>query len=287
VNAGPVTRASERRAGRRVLVLGAVVAVIGIAVGGRPIVPLYDGVVPTEAYRWLDPPPGQHGDPQGAEATIPVTGGSSPLVTLATPELVPQAQLFAVPGALNLPSGSTEVRVQIAAVEPPGGAAPPDSHLAGNDYRFTVTNQAGVALRAPASAQVTIVLRAPDPAQATATLARFDGAAWQPLTTTQGGGATFVAVVTDFGEFGVFVPGPAPSTAASGGNGIPGPAGSRASPAPGSSGGAPSGIDDRSIRNLVLGGAAAAIVVLVAIAALAPTRRRTPPRAPPRGSRRR
>jgi hypothetical protein len=285
--AGPAT--SRRLTTRRVLALGALVAVLGLAVSGRPWITLYDGVLPAEPYRWLDPPPGHPGDPQSASATIPVTDGGSPLVAVATPELVPQAQLFAIPKALLLPPGSTQLTVSITAVEPP--ALPTDSHIAGNVYAITVTNQAGQPATADPAAEVSIVLRAPDPSTATARLARFDGTNWQPFTSEPAGvGAVFSAVVTDFGDFAVLLPGPADSSGASAAavqpSGSTNPTGptevATASAAPGGTG------LDRTTLNLALGGLAVLIVVLVALAALLPSRRRPPPgarpptRAPPR-----
>jgi hypothetical protein len=265
-------------AARRALALGALVAVLGLAIGGRPSITLYDGVLPAEPYRWLDPPADHPGNPQGASATIPVTGGTSPLVALATPELVPQAQLFAIPGALVLPAGTTQLNVTIAAVEPP--ALPTDGHIAGNVYAITLTNQAGQPVTADPAAEVSVVLRAPDPTTATAALARFDGTTWQPFPSEPAGqGAVFSAVVTDFGDFAVLLPGPGESSATSAASGEASPSAAAPTDTPGStaSPGAGSGGIDRTTLNLVLGGLAVVIVILVALVAFLPSRRRPPP----------
>jgi len=175
--------------------------------------PLYDGIIPIEPYRWLHPPAGQPGGATGATADIPVRSGKSPLVAVATPELEPQAQVFAQPGGLTIPPGAQTIKVSIEPVASEGVLA--DGDIDGNVYRISVLDDAGVALTAPPSARVSVVLRATDPAQAEATIARFSGGFWQPLKTSSSGfGGSFISVVTEFGDFAVIVPGPGPSVAA-------------------------------------------------------------------------
>ena len=177
--------------------------------------PLYDGIVPIEPYVWLDPPPGETGGAKGASADIPVRGGKSPLVAVATPELEPQAQIFAPPEGLNVPPGARTIKVSIEPV--PSEGVPTDGHIDGNVYRINVLDDTGTVLTAPASARVSVVLRATDPAQPEATIARFSAGSWQPLKTSSSGfGGSFISVVTEFGDFAVIVPGPgrtAPATA--------------------------------------------------------------------------
>jgi len=282
-----VTPGGTRRPWRAALTLGAVVALAGLVVGGRPWATLYDGVIVAEPYLWLDPPPGHPGNPQGATAQLNLEDGGSPLLAVATPELVPQAQVFAIPGALILPDGTTSIDVAIAPVEPP--ALPTDGHIAGNVYAITVTNQAGATIAADPAAQVSVVLRAPDPTTTTATVVRYDGTAWRPVKTDPAGlGATFTAVVTQFGDFAVLLPGPAPTAGGSPGPSAASSAGSSlpavtpvASQPPGT------GFSlDRDSLSLLLGALAVAIVGLVALVALLPARRRPPP-APTAPARRR
>ena len=169
--------------------------------------PLYDGVVPLEAYRWLDPPPsGQHGGAKGATAVIPVQGGKSPLVAVATPELEPQAQMLAPPDGLTMPAATTAIHVSIEPI--PAEGVPTDGHIDGNVYRFTVTDQRGTPITAPASARVSVVLRAADPTLTDATVERLVDGTWQPSkSSSQGFGGTFLAIATDFGDFAVVAPG--------------------------------------------------------------------------------
>jgi hypothetical protein len=202
------------RRGRLALV--ASVAGLAVVVAARlaspDAPPLYDGIVPVPPYVWLEPPPGRPGGAQGATATIPVSGGSSPLVAVATPELVPQTQIFAVPEAFRLPVGARSIRVSITPVGAEG--APTDAHIDGNVYRISVTDQAATALTAPESARVSIVMRAADPTLAEGTIARLVDGTWRPLRTSLSGQAgMFIAVVTAFGDFAVLAPGPGPSGA--------------------------------------------------------------------------
>jgi hypothetical protein len=176
--------------------------------------PLYDGIVPIEPYLWLDPPAGDPGGAKGATAQLADRSGKSPLVAVATPELEPQAQIFAPPEGLTVPPGGRTIKVSIEPV--PAEGTPADGRIDGNVYRISVVDENGTALTAPASARVSVVLRATDPAQAEAAIARFSAGTWQPLKTSPSGfGGTFVSVVTGFGDFAVITPGPGPSLAAS------------------------------------------------------------------------
>jgi len=204
------------------VVLGAGLLVILAARLALPTAPpLYDGIIPIEPYLWLDPPPGQHGGAKGATADIAVRGGKSRLVAVATPELEPQAQIFAQPGGVTVPSGARTIKVSIEPVASEG--APTDGDIDGNVYRIIVRDDAGVALTAPASARVSVVLRATDPAQGVATIERFSAGAWQPLkTSTSGFAGSFLTVVTEFGDFAIVVPGLGPTSSATEASTTPG-----------------------------------------------------------------
>jgi hypothetical protein len=229
--------------------------------------PLYDGVVPLEPYVWLDPPAGHPGGAKGAAADIPVDGGASPLVAVATPELEPQAQIFAQPGGLTLPKGTRTIKVSIEPVHAQG--VPTDGHIDGNVYRISVTNEKGTPITAPVSARVSVVLRASDPAQFEASIARFSSGTWQPLKTSPAGfGGTYLAVATEFGEFAVIAPGPGPSvsssTTSSAVEATPTPGGSAPSPAesPGAQSLSSSGGDASSLPIWLLAAIAAVVAGL-------------------------
>jgi hypothetical protein len=182
--------------------LAIVVAAQRLAPIGGP--PLYDGVIVEAPYVWLSPPAGFSGGAQGVDQTVPVQGGQSPDVGVGTAENPPQAQLFAGAGFLNLPSGTTSIKVSIEPVAP---ASLPDGWtIAGNVYRFSVTNQAGQPVTGQASGGVTIELRGPATLSAPA-IEHFSGGKWSELAADSVGQPNiFGAVVTDFGDFALVEP---------------------------------------------------------------------------------
>jgi len=93
--------------GRRRLALAALAAGLGLVVAAQRLAPisgppLYDGVVVEDEYKWLSPPAGYQGGAPSAAATVPVQGGQSPNVAVATSEQPPQAQVFAGAGYLDM-----------------------------------------------------------------------------------------------------------------------------------------------------------------------------------------
>ena len=207
------SRMDLRRLGPLSLGLGLVLSLV--ARSATPIVnpPLYDGVVVVEPYRYLVPPPGGRGAPLSAAATESLDHGASPLTAIATGEQPPQAQIFAIPGALTVPAGTTSIKLSIAPIAAEG--EPADGHIVGNIYRILVTNQDGAPIIARATDKVSVVLRGPG-SLAAATIERFTAAAgWQPLSSNDAGfGSTFLAVVTEFGDFALVVAGSGPTAAA-------------------------------------------------------------------------
>ena len=170
--------------------------------------PLYDGVLPLVPYVYLDPPSGEPSGPRGAMATVAVTDSQNALVSVATDELQPQAQLLAAPGDLVVAPGATSLDVSIEPVRPT--TSPANGHIDGNVYRITVRDNAGNPVLGKAGGNVSVVLRSTDPNQATATIARFGNGSWEELETAPTGvGGSFLVVVTSFGDFAVILPGPA------------------------------------------------------------------------------
>ena len=146
--------------------------------------------------------------PPGTSATIAVEGGQNRIVAVATTETPPQAQILATPGALMLGQGATKLSVSITPVEPVQPV--PAGYIDGNVYRFVVVDQLGRPATAPASAYVSIFLRAANQADVDGTIERFDGTSWSPLQSSSEGGAGFLAIVTDFGDFAVVGTGASP-----------------------------------------------------------------------------
>ena len=202
-----------RRAGLVTLAVGAVLlgAAQLIAPAGGP--PLYDGVVVAEPYRYLSPPAGSPGNPTSYTATVPVSGGVSPEIVAATAENPPQAQLVAPQGAFTLGPSSTSVTVSITPVPPT--ANPTDGSLAGNVYRFSVTDQTGAELTAHEI--VTIVLRAPS-GVTDASMARLVNGTWETIDTEHAGQpGMFDANATLFGDFAMIASGGGPNLLVIGG----------------------------------------------------------------------
>jgi len=192
---------SNRRVGWLVLAVGALI-VVGAQVA-RPVgVPLYDGVTVQEPYRFLHPSGDQAGSPTSYDQTKAVENGQSPTIAAATTESPPQAQLIAQRGAFDLTADAAAVHVTITAVEPP---APPDGGaIAGNVYRFTVTDQDGVALAVRGcDGCLSLSLRAPD-GTGEAVLKRFADGAWQDIETNHAGILNaFQANATEMGDYAV------------------------------------------------------------------------------------
>jgi hypothetical protein len=168
--------------GRRALLtlaIGAAVAA-GAQIASPVGVPLYDGVVVTEPYRFLHPGPGQPGSPSSFASEPGLDDGSSRAFAAATTENPPQAQLIALPKAFAVPAGATTVKVSITPVEP--GAAPSAGSIAGNVYRFSVSDGSGAELAATGDPRPTITLRAPD-GVVDASIGHLTGTGWQLVET--------------------------------------------------------------------------------------------------------
>jgi hypothetical protein len=197
----------SRRPAALTLGLGAAIA-LAAQLAAPVAVPLYDGVAIQEPYRYLSPASGQPGDPTSYAADKPVANGVAPAFVAATTENPPQAQLIALPGAFVASGSSTSLKVSIDAVSRPA-AQPTSGSIAGNVYRFSVTDQAGAALPvAPASGtRPTLTLRGPD-GVTEGSIARLTATGWQVLETDHGGAvAIFSTNATELGDFAVIVGG--------------------------------------------------------------------------------
>ncbi len=214
-------------------------------------VPLYDGVVVVEPYRYLHPTAGQAGNPSSFDSTPTISGGVSPVFAAATEEGPPQAQMIAMQDAFQVPAGTTALHVTITPVDPV--AQPAGGSIAGNVYRFAVTTQSGAPVQ-PKSCDAcrSIVLRAPD-GVTDGTLAVFANGAWTPIATVHAGTVGMYQSNPDaLGDYAIIVGGAAPSA-----------------PPDGAAGGG-------SVDPLVFGGIALALF-FAAVAVLFWYRRRPPP----------
>jgi hypothetical protein len=180
-----------------------VVALVRLASPG--VSPLFDGVVVADPYRYLSPPPGADGSPSSAAETIDIVDGTSPAFAVFTAETPPQAELLAHGGELSIPTGSRSVKVTINAVAPGGDV--PSGGIAGNVYRFTVTDQAGNPLALVPGQTMTLAMRGPAGIPGDASIARLDNGTWRPQATAPSGLPDFLLTNTSaFGDFAILGP---------------------------------------------------------------------------------
>jgi hypothetical protein len=197
-----------------ILGLGLILVTIGHRAAPTGTLPLYDGVVVEDPYRYLQPPDGAPGHPSSVSDSLPVTGSGSPSLYSATLEQPPQAQVIAEPGALDLPAGTTTVKVTIDPVPPPDPRPP--ANAAGNVYRFAATSQDGTPLTLIAGTTATVVMRAPA-SVTVGSIYQLIGDGWQELPTSNGGlPDLFSANVSGFGEFVIVASAAATGAAATG-----------------------------------------------------------------------
>jgi len=190
-----------RRQAAAVLGTGLLLLVALHLAGGPATMPLFDGVVVEDPYRYVSPPPGADGDPTSSMDRIDLTSETAPNVYSATNEQPPQAQLIIDQGAMTIPAGTTTIIVEISPILPPDPQPPPV--LAGNVYRMSMTDQDGTPLTLNAGATATIVLRAP-PAITSGSIYQLVKGQWTALPTANGGlPDLFTANVASLGEFAV------------------------------------------------------------------------------------
>jgi hypothetical protein len=195
----------DRRLGLAALGLGILLIALAQRVAPLAGPPLYDGIAQVDPYAWLVPPAGARAGAKGALGSAAVDNGANRLIAIATPENPPQAQVFATSDALTLPAGTTSIKLSIEPILPQ--TLPADGHIDGNVYRISITNQTGLPLTAPASADVTVVMRSPH-LDANQTIEVNAGQGWQQLKTQdEGFAASYLTVVTNFGDFAMVAPG--------------------------------------------------------------------------------
>lgn len=192
---------SDRRLGWLAVLAGGVLA-LAVQVAAPVGVPLYDGVVVQEPYRYLHPTGDQAGSPTSFSATLQVAGAESPTVVAATSESPAQAQLIGQEGAFVLTPSATSLLVSVSPIEAP---PPPEGwSIAGNAYRFSVTDQAGTALAiTPCDGCISLVMRAPD-GVGVASIQRYADGRWEQVETLHAGMvALYQTNPTTLGDYAV------------------------------------------------------------------------------------
>lgn len=259
-----VLRPSDRLIGWLAVLVGATAA-FGIQVVSPVGVPLYDGVVVQEPYRFLHPTGDQPGSPTSFASSVEaVAGGDSPQVIAPTTESPPQAQLVALPGAFTLPPGVTRLSVSVAAVEPP--AVAPDGQIAGNVYRFSVAVETGTPLAIkPCEGCISLVMRAPEDLAGEARLQRYANGAWTNVETVHAGTVGMYSTnPTALGDYAIVTGSDGGPSGGPGGGPSPGPSGAGE---PGSG---------LALESYIVAGGAAVILALLFVAALLLRRRPAP-----------
>lgn len=201
----PARPALRSLAARALLVGGALAAFAQVAL---PLAaPIYDSVSILEPYRFMSPPPGDVGAPTSYSAAVPVSNGRSPQITAATAENPPQAQLIALDGAFDVPSGVATIHVSITPVAP---AAPlPKGALSGNVYRISVADPSGAPLSISASKAPTVAMRSAATLTDAAVFRYADGT-WQQLDSVSNASLSIYTAQPDaLGDFAVVDLGPA------------------------------------------------------------------------------
>lgn len=195
-------RLAARRPARLALAAGlglAALAQLTLPIGW----PIYDSVSVVAPYRYLNPVAGsgEIGAPTSYDQDVAVAGAQSPVLTAATGESPPQAQVIATAGAFAVPSGTTSLHVTITPVQP--AAAVPSGAIAGNVYRIAVTDSGGKAVPAASGQQITVAMRGPG-FEANGVVMRYAGGAWSTLPSQHDPNlAIYTVEVTDLGDFAV------------------------------------------------------------------------------------
>lgn len=175
-------------------------AVFSVAAGLVAGVPLFDGLAPPPAYRWVVPPPplrGSNRAPSSAVLVLPLTPSGTASTTLGTGD--GQVQISLPDGAFAASAGQTGVELRIRPL--PVSAAPPPPPgvlLQGNAYRVDAAYQPS-GVTASAAQPVEVVLRYP--VDATQVL-RYGPQGWQDVPTILESAMLSVAARTS--TFGLF-----------------------------------------------------------------------------------
>ena len=190
-------------------------AALGLAQLAGPArrLPLYDGVVVEDPYRYVAPSGAQAGSPGTGELVVQVSGSSSPSLVVVTNENPPQAQLIVPAGAIALAAGTTSLNGTLTPLAPT--AEQLHANAIANIYRMTVTDQSDQPVALASGMQATIILRSPFQ-DLQVTNARWDGSAFTVLPSITGNQVDLIRTQIDtLGDFAI-VPGPSTSSGPSG-----------------------------------------------------------------------
>ena len=200
------TRQRSRVWGLAAGVLLVVAACGSVALGLLAGIPVFDGLAPPPAYRWVRPPSELRAGnraPASVSATVPLVGTGSAAALVSTPD--DQVQVSIPAGAFPPSAGQSALEVDVQPLDPARVPAPPaGTAIQGNAYRITVAGMpSGATVTAVQPVDVTLRY----PVDATSVILLTD-AGWQALPTTLESAALAVdATTTRFGIFAAAGPG--------------------------------------------------------------------------------
>lgn len=185
-------------------------AVLSVATGLVAGIPLFDGLAPPAAYRWVDPPPqlkSLNKPPSSLEQSVPLTASGTASTTIETED--GQVEIALPDGAFAPSAGQTGVSLRIRPLGAGDAPAPPPGELIqGNAYRIDAAYQPSGATATAAQA-VEVVLRYP--VDATQVLA-YGPRGWQAVPTILESALLSVAAqTTSFGLFAAVTTGVPPA----------------------------------------------------------------------------
>ena len=170
----------RHRAGLAILILYVTVAMATIALSGRHVRPLFEGIGPSAPYQWVKPPPlFAPGNVVPKPFTIDIL-----VADMGNPSQFGTADgqfLLNVPAhGLTTRSGEQSVRFVLTPADPADlGPLPAGLRPAGNAYRVAFTYQPGGADASPLAVPGNVRLVLPEPVKSF--VYSPDGHAWQTL----------------------------------------------------------------------------------------------------------
>ncbi|HSW80447.1 MAG TPA: hypothetical protein VLG47_06730 [Candidatus Saccharimonadales bacterium] len=118
------------------------IAVIAVAVIGRPTVPLYDGVnFPDEPYRYADPAHKPKSKPPISPSMIFLRPDAVNGISMQSNEVGPQIVVYVSPSAIILSPETKQAKLTAQALTPT--VQPGDGKIAGNVYRISGSADTG------------------------------------------------------------------------------------------------------------------------------------------------
>jgi hypothetical protein len=206
----PVNRRRAITLAAAILVLYVAVAVATRGVSGRPVLPLFEGIGPPPAYRWVKPPAAfvaGNVKPRTVDVDFPLTGPAEPMA-LTTPD----GQFL-----VNLPSGAfpphdsdTSVHATITPLDPATlGPLPAGVAADGNAYRLQLTYQPSATPVAILAGEGNVIMTAAH--QAESLLHSDDGRSWTTLRSQHLGDPTMIGATLTGG--GYYLVGTSPAAA--------------------------------------------------------------------------